>query len=199
MPSPIEVKGIKTAVDVLKTDEPSRRPKLYKEFLHSVLDNCGPSFVLLCAAALGKTKVTSMRATERFSLIQRMTVNKDDTEVNHPFLATLANQYQVPTFTNVQPIVELQHSNISQWPAQTATGSTAEDTSGGTLLSNFEFNSDVYVLTYENIPSLINEIAGTVSLVDPYDINTNPFITIPITWRLRDSLIPAQAGLFNTT
>jgi hypothetical protein len=49
---------------------------------------------------------------------------------------------------------------------------------------------DTYELTPEDALAVINEIRGQLWLTDPYDGNTlQPFVTIPISWKLRDRFI----------
>lgn len=48
---------------------------------------------------------------------------------------------------------------------------------------------DVYGLTTTDAPAIIDEIQGQMWLTDPYDDNTQPFVTIQISWKLRDQII----------
>jgi hypothetical protein len=48
---------------------------------------------------------------------------------------------------------------------------------------------DVYGLSPADAPAVIAEIQGQMWLTDPYDDNTQPFVTIPISWKLRDQII----------
>jgi hypothetical protein len=50
-------------------------------------------------------------------------------------------------------------------------------------------SGDVYELRHGDAPTVTRHIRGRISLTDPYDEQTQPFVTIPISWELRDRFI----------
>ena len=90
------VRSSSEAVDTLKMVQPSGRPKGYKEFLHDVLRHSGPQVVLLCAVALGQVKVADMKYGDRVNLISKIKANKDNADINHPTVRSLAIRHQIP-------------------------------------------------------------------------------------------------------
>lgn len=94
--SDTEARQSSMAVNILKMEEPSRKQKSYKEFLHDVLSNSSPPFVLLSAIALGQARVASMTIGNRSSLISKIKVNKDNTDMNHTTVQSLAIKYLIP-------------------------------------------------------------------------------------------------------
>ncbi len=84
------------AVDTLMTVQPSGKPKRYKEFLYDVICNSGPQSVLLCAVALGQVRVVDMKSGDRVGLISKIKANKDETNINHSMIRSLAQRYYIP-------------------------------------------------------------------------------------------------------
>ena len=95
--SDAEAQRSSEAVDTLKMVQPSGKPKRYKEFLYDVLFNSSPQYVLLCAVALGQVKVIDMKTNDRVGLIRKIKVNKDNVDINHSTIGSLANNYLIPS------------------------------------------------------------------------------------------------------
>lgn len=187
--------------------EPSGKHKRYKEFLYDVLFNSSPQFVLLCAVALGQVKVIDMKNSDRVGLIRKIKVNKDDVDINHSTIGSLATNYHIPSsVSDVPPLVvrprkRHRSSTGSQHPEQISESAiglpgvydeelTSEDVSASQLQPATGLAGDVYELIPEDAQAVIKEIMGQMWLTDPYDANTHqPFVTIPISWKLRNQFI----------
>jgi len=60
---------------------------------------------------------------------------------------------------------------------------------GQPLGSDTGLAGDVYELSPEDAQAVSDQIRFQMWLTDPYDDNTKPFVTIPISWKLRDEFI----------
>ena len=94
--SDAEARRSSEAVDALKIVQPSGKPKHYKEFLYDVLSNSNPQFVLLCAVALGQVRVVDMKNGDRVGLLSKIKASKDNTDINHSAVRSLATRYHIP-------------------------------------------------------------------------------------------------------
>lgn len=91
---------VKTAVEILKTPQTSRSFKVYETFLQDVLRHCGPELVLLCAACLGKPKVSSLKKEDRVALLDHLKTKK--LSYVSPILGRLATEYGIHSLHSEQ-------------------------------------------------------------------------------------------------
>jgi hypothetical protein len=89
---------VNTAVEILISPQTIRSFKVYQDFLHDVLRHYGPELVLLCAACLGKPKITSLKMEDRVSLLDHVKVKK--LSYAFPVLAQLATEYEIPSLNS---------------------------------------------------------------------------------------------------
>lgn len=84
---------VKAAAKILTTPQTIRSYKVYETFLHDVLRHCGPELVLLCAACLGKPKVSSLKTEERIILLDHVKTKRFS--YVSPILGRLATEYGI--------------------------------------------------------------------------------------------------------
>ncbi|PGG95285.1 hypothetical protein AJ79_10141 [Helicocarpus griseus UAMH5409] len=109
------------AVETLKMVQPSGKLKCYKEFLYDVTRNSRP-FVLLCAIALGQVKAVDMTNGDRLGLMGKIKASKDNTDINHSTVRSLAIQYHIPdSVTDLPPLLHTADERLRK----SATPSTA--------------------------------------------------------------------------
>ncbi|KFZ02588.1 hypothetical protein V500_00087 [Pseudogymnoascus sp. VKM F-4518 (FW-2643)] len=185
--SDTEARQSSTAVDILKMAQPSKKQKCYKEFLYDVLDNSSPEFVLLSAVALGQARVVSMTIENRSGLISKIKDNKDNADISHTTVQSLATKYLIPK--SVANLLPLQHTVVEstrkrkrtadpQYPKQTSESairhpSDAYEVTASTAPPVPEpatgLIGDFYELTPDDALAIIGEIHGPFWLTDPYD------------------------------
>ena len=85
---------VSTAVEILANQQTTRSCKVYQEFLRDVLRHCGPELVLLCAACLGKPKVSSLKTEHRVKLLEHMKMKKST--YIFPVMVRLVTEYNIP-------------------------------------------------------------------------------------------------------
>ncbi|KAI9891860.1 MAG: hypothetical protein M1814_002245 [Vezdaea aestivalis] len=90
-----DCKMVKNAVDILSTSQTSREQRVYQEFLHDILHHSNRGLLLLCAASLGKQRVTELTVDDRLNLV--LYVKKNQALLDCPVLEHLADFHQVPT------------------------------------------------------------------------------------------------------
>ena len=83
-----------TATKILTTQQTSRESRVYQTFLGDVLRQCGRGMALLCAAGLGKQRVTTLSSRDRIQLVHYLKSNK--AIFKSPILDLLAEKYQIP-------------------------------------------------------------------------------------------------------
>lgn len=91
-----EARQSQMAVEIFNMKQPSEKQNRYKEFLYDVLSKSSPPFVLLSAIALGQARVASLTIDNRSSLISKIKENKDNTDMNHTTVQSLAIEYLIP-------------------------------------------------------------------------------------------------------
>ncbi|KFY68444.1 hypothetical protein V496_01066 [Pseudogymnoascus sp. VKM F-4515 (FW-2607)] len=204
-----EARQVSMAVDILNMEQPSGKQKRYKEFLYDVLSNSSPPFVLLSAIALGQARVASMTISNRSSLISKIKDNKDNTDMNHTTVQSLAIKYLIPN--SVADLPPPQHTEVkltrkrkrksmadphySEQTSESAIrhpGDTYEVTASTAPPAPEPatgFIGDIYELTPEDALAVVSDICGPIWLTDPYDGNTQPFVNISISWTLLDQFI----------
>lgn len=87
-------KHVDTAVEILTKPQTNRAFKVYQEFLYDVLRHSSPGLVMLCAAGLGKQRITSMTAEDRVSLLNVVKEGKDS--LSSSTLEVLAKDHEIP-------------------------------------------------------------------------------------------------------
>ncbi|KAG4414251.1 hypothetical protein IFR04_012623 [Cadophora malorum] len=180
-----EVARVTEAVEILQMAQISQRRRKYKLLLHSIHGLLGPQGVLLCAVALGQVKAVDMKSSDRTGLITRIETNKNSVEVNHPAFQALAVTHEIPNSIN----------DVIQQPSSVDRQSTKRKRRMGESQNQVQIpeptaalTGDVYELTFQDVQAVItsDQIRGRMWLTDTYDVNTSPFITIPISRKLRD-------------
>jgi hypothetical protein len=99
-----EAKRVAEAIEMLEAVQTEMRRRKYKRFLYDVRRILGPQGVLLCAVAFGQAKVADMKNEDRLGLINEIEANKDNLNVNHSDLHTLAVQNKIPNETGTGPV-----------------------------------------------------------------------------------------------
>lgn len=88
-------KLVQDATGIMKAAQTTRDNILYQEFLGDILHHCGRGVTLLCAASLGKQRVTRMKTPHRDSFVAFLKNNFST--LHHPILDTLATAYGIPS------------------------------------------------------------------------------------------------------
>lgn len=88
-------KLVQDAAGIMKAPQTSRENIVYQEFLGDILHHCGRGITLLCAASLGKQRVTRMNDKDRISFVGFLKNNLSS--FHHPILDTLATAYEIPS------------------------------------------------------------------------------------------------------
>lgn len=91
---------VKTAVKISTTAQTIRSFKVYETFLYDVLCHCGPELVLLCAACLGKPKVSSLKTEDRIALLKHVKTKR--LSYVSPILGRLATEYGIRSLRSEQ-------------------------------------------------------------------------------------------------
>lgn len=86
--------NVKTAVEIMTTNQTTRFEKIYQDVLNDISRLCGPEVVLLCAAALGKHKISHLNQDDRAHLLDYLTKQNSTLPVDR--LKVLVNNYKVP-------------------------------------------------------------------------------------------------------
>lgn len=86
--------NVKTAVEIMTTNQTTRFEKIYQDVLNDISRLCGPEVVLLCAAALGKHKISHLNQDDRARLLDYLTKKNSTLLVDR--LKVLVNNYKVP-------------------------------------------------------------------------------------------------------
>ena len=86
-------KLVQDAASILKALQTSRQNIIYQEFLGDILHHCGRGITLLCAASLGKQRVTRMGEKDRISFVG--VLKNSLSRFYHPILDTLATAYEI--------------------------------------------------------------------------------------------------------
>ncbi len=97
---------VKTAVKILTTPQTIRSFKVYETFLHDILCHCGPELVLLCAACLGKPKISSLKTEHRIALLEHVKTKR--LLYISPSLGRLTTKYGVYSLHSEQARSEAQ-------------------------------------------------------------------------------------------
>lgn len=83
-------KRVSEAVEVLRDVQANPRRRDYQVFLYDVLRKSSHQAVLLCAVALGQTKVALMQPQHRRDLISKLENGRSDPPFNYPAITSLA-------------------------------------------------------------------------------------------------------------
>jgi len=82
-------------------DSRAGRDQRYQTFLQNVLGNADRQGVLVCAAALGKTRVLAMRAGDRRALLDK--IKKNSSIFESPNISYLVSLHKVPNINGMSP------------------------------------------------------------------------------------------------
>ncbi|PYH96025.1 hypothetical protein BO71DRAFT_408099 [Aspergillus ellipticus CBS 707.79] len=89
-----QAKQAKIAVEIITTSQTTRFEKTYQDILNDISRLCGPELVLLCAAALGKHKISHLNKRDRLHLLDHL--KKKESELKVSRLAALVDVYKIP-------------------------------------------------------------------------------------------------------
>lgn len=93
------VDNVRTAVTIMTTNQTTRFEKIYQDILNDISRLFGPELVLLCAAALGKHKISHLNEDDRARLLNYL--REQNSRLNVNGLTALADVYKVPRMTHV--------------------------------------------------------------------------------------------------
>ena len=88
----------KIAATVMASNQTNRFDKIYQDILFDIARLCGPELVLLCAAALGKHRISHLNKDDQLHLLKFLQEKKRELNVNG--LAALADLYEIPRTTH---------------------------------------------------------------------------------------------------
>jgi hypothetical protein len=90
------------AINILVQVQTAHDSRKYQLFLYDILHHSGPGMVLLCAASLGKQRITKLNTNDRVAFVSYVNNNKAD--LHSPALDLLAGDYRVPSLNSPEPI-----------------------------------------------------------------------------------------------
>lgn len=92
-----QAKQVKIAVNIMTSSQTTRFEKTYQDILNDISRVCGPELVLLCAAALGKRKISHLNKLDRLHLLDHL---KKESKLKVSRLAALVDIYKIPSRTH---------------------------------------------------------------------------------------------------
>ncbi|KAH7370304.1 hypothetical protein BKA65DRAFT_14196 [Rhexocercosporidium sp. MPI-PUGE-AT-0058] len=150
-----------------------------------------------------------MKDGDRVDLVSKIKANKDNANINDPTVRSLAIRHQIPnSVTDLPPLLytvversqKRKRISIDSQDPEQALESAARPPGDVHRLTPVNappvlpesapgLTGDVYGLTPTDAPAVVAEVHGQMWLTDPYDDNTQPFVTMQISWKLRDQII----------
>ncbi|KAM5458511.1 hypothetical protein MaudCBS49596_000425 [Microsporum audouinii] len=85
---------VNAAIGILTSSPSQRDETVYQLFLRDVLRLCGRGLTLLCAASLGKQRVSALSEDQRTHLVRHLKHNRDSLECD--CLETIAEEHGIP-------------------------------------------------------------------------------------------------------
>ena len=96
-------KNVGDAVEILAAPLPEPATRIYQTFLFDVLYHCRRGLALLCAASLGKKRISNMATKDRLSLLAY--IKDAQASLDFPMLGVLANEFSIPSADSLYPFV----------------------------------------------------------------------------------------------
>ena len=90
-------KHITAGVQILQHPQTARNAQIYAQFLKDIIRHASPGHAALCAASLGKERVSRLKEYERADVVQFVKENKEG--LSCKALTSLAEEYGIGSFS----------------------------------------------------------------------------------------------------